>query len=295
MGDLRRRRLTWMASGAAGITLVAAAAIIVVERYRDEVQEVTIDDAVENFQARSPSTLIDVDASPGDTARSSSSGAVADPDSYEPTTTARTAAELRLPDDGVYDYAATGQEQVDVLTGATHVYPAETAVVVEPFGCGSRLTWMPFVERTEGWDTCVRDGGIALVSYTATHEFFNSHEVRHLVCTEPAWIVPPPDAPTTMTATCEGDGLSEVRTTTVVGTSTVTVGGVDVATIELDVAVETSGTTTGASTRHLVVDARSGLPINWSDTVANTTPTPVGDAHYDESFTLTVMSLSPRT
>lgn len=268
---------------AAAVVTIAAIAVVLYVRFRDDVDAVTVDDAVTRFEQRtSTTTEVARDAS-------TTTGAV----TSAPAATFDQSAAPTLPEPGVYTYAARGREGVDALGGTTHEYPAETAVTVEPFGCGVRVEWTPFAQRVEAWTMCVRDGGIAVVDYASDHEFFNTADHTELTCDPPNWIVPPPGITDGLTTTCTGSGLVEQREVSIVGPSAVVVGGVTVDGVELEIAVTTTGTTNGTSTRHLTIDGR-GLPLVWSDTVANTTGTPVGDVHYSETFALTLTSLEPR-
>ncbi len=270
----RGRRWPWLLG--AGLVIVAVVAVLVYRRYHDDVRPVTIDQAIDDYDQS--------------TAAPATAATVA---SEAPAPSSTSLATIELPTPGVYRYAATGHEGVDALGGVQHDYPAETAVVVTPEGCGVRVSWTPFEERTEGWDVCLRDGGIAIVGYTSTHEFFGTPDVKHLSCPD-AWLLAPATE-VDATSTCNGDGLTEQRTTTVIGPTTVMIDGVEVDAIDLTVAVVTSGSTNGSTTRHLVLHARTGIPLQWTDTVGNTTSTAIGDVHYTETFTLTATSLTPAT
>lgn len=292
------RRWPWITAGVLVLLVVASA--VVAHRLNDDVNEVSIDDAIADFgqSQQSPSLPGSVDSTP--VTRASSAPADSSDDTAEagPSSTAAFAGAggFELPAAGVYQYAATGGESVDALGGANHAYPAVTAIIVRPAGCGVEVSWMPFEERREWWVVCPIDGGLVSTTYGSEHEWFNTSDTTTLTCATEAWLVPPADAPAdALMATCTGDGLTETRTLTVVGPTTVDVGGERVDAVEVRIDMTTTGSTNGTSSRSLVLHAGTGLPLRWADDVANTTGTPIGDVRYTEAFTLELSSLEPRT
>lgn len=278
--------------------LVAVVGIGTYSRYRDRSDSVSIDDAVARFERRTPSPSMTADV----TSSTTPDTAVAAVEVTAAPSSSVAEATRSLPPAGVYVYASSGREQIDALGGTTHEYPAETALIVDEDGCGVSVTWTPLEQRVESWTMCIEHGAITIADYLSEHEFFGTSDRTAMHC-EPAHVlVPAPDAPelsdlpalpARSRTDCTGSGLDERRDVSLIGPAVVSVGGVDVDGFELEIAVTTTGSTVGTSTRHLIVDER-GLPLVWTDTVTNTTDTAVGAVHYQETFTLTLTSLEPR-
>jgi hypothetical protein len=197
-----------------------------------------------------------------------------------------------LPEPGVYRYATVGGEQIDALSKPSRLYPAETAIVVTNSGCGVRLEWRPLQERSEWWEMCIRDGGIAVVSYGGVHEFFGNRDDRTLVCPAATWLVPPPGGIEVQESVCEGSGIRHDRVTRWATTERITVVGESVPGVGSTMEFATSGEARGTSTRSLVLTSR-GLPLLWSDTVVGQSDSVIGTVTHNESFTLTLVSLDP--
>src|SRR6185295_15331499 len=100
------RRWPWIVAGTVVVVLVAGGVFFWL-RTRDEVTDVSVDRAVSQFDDGS-----------------GSSG-----------TTVVGAGGLTLPAPGVYTYMTSGSESVDALGGATHTYPASSALTVRQAGC----------------------------------------------------------------------------------------------------------------------------------------------------------------
>lgn len=285
----------------AGVVVVALLVVGVIAyfRLRTETTPISVDDAV----ARFPTSLASTSAP---TAPSTTAG----PSTAPPVNASMAApvgapvgasivpsiAAVGVPAPGVYAYAATGGESLDVLTGVERSYPAETPVVVEASTCGVVVSWTPLEQRAESFEVCADAGGLRIVRTTSTHEFFGQREVRSLECDAGAWLVAPgAEVGTTWDAVCSGSGLVEQRRSTLVERTTATVAGVARDAVVIESAVSTTGTTTGATTRRLTLDVETGLPIEWVDEVRNSTATAAGDAAYAEQVRLVAASLTPRS
>ena len=102
---------------------------------------------------------------------------------------------------GVYQYATSGFDRVDRLTGARHDYPTITTITVVPYGCGVRLRWDVAVERWDSWDWCLDGDGLRQTGWVGYHEFFGTAGRNDYTCDgDPR----PLDAPagTTWAMTC---------------------------------------------------------------------------------------------
>jgi hypothetical protein len=117
-------------------------------------------------------------------AASSSSTTTVDATAPPPSTPA---ADLAAPPEpiplGVYRYATTGAETIDVLGGERHDYPDATTITVTNEGCGRVLRWDVVAQRYEIWGICDGDDnpefGAQAVQY---HEFFGQKTPEPVDC-----------------------------------------------------------------------------------------------------------------
>jgi hypothetical protein len=237
-------------------------------RLDDDTRAISIDQAVEDFQ--SGDTTVDADAA-----------------GSEPSAT-------ELPTPGVYPYETSGGESLALLNKPSRTYQPQTALVVQAGGCGVVVSWTPLEERAESWEMCRRDGGIAVSRSESVHEFFDQREVRTFTCAEGAWLVPPSlEVGETWQVDCVGDGISENRAAELVEVAGREVGGSSVEAVHVRMTVTTSGSTIGTTIRDLWLDRRTGLPLEWSDTVENVSDSPLGDARYTEDIHLVATRTTP--
>jgi len=292
----RSRRRRWLIVLAVVAVLAGSATWWAISRLRTDTTPVSFDEAVEEFDERQPSTAPAPTSEPAAATSSSPSEPVtstATSSGSAPTTSVVEPGVESLPEPGVYRFATAGREQLSILNEPSRTYPDETPIVIEPQGCGVVVRWTPLQERRETWEMCLEDGGVRLAGYTSVHEFFDQREERVLKCEPGLWLIPPPSTPPESIGRCAGSGLTEERTTTVLGRTTVEVGGDEVPAVRIEVAVETSGSTEGRTTRRLTLAAADAFPLVWVDEVANTTATAVGDADYEERLRLEAASLRP--
>ena len=199
---------------------------------------------------------------------------------------------------GVYVYETSGGESIDALGGADHDYPTESTITVRSTDCGATYRWAAIEERSEVLDICVIDGALALRGYVADHEFFGQGDNKALTCDAPVVLLAPGQEPGITTGVCRGAGLVEELTVVVGAPEVVVVAGreVDIVPIEIDVVVgPPDGHTQGASTTRLAVDPASGVIVEWAETTMTTADSQVGSVDYEESFSLRLVSLEPRT
>ena len=163
---------------------------------------------------------------------------------------------------GAFAYDTSGFEEVDILGGARHVYPARTTIVARRGGCGLVLRWRPFEERLQEWELC---DGLRLRRITERHRFFGTDDRRTYLC-EPG-------------SRLDGAYRCSTGETTEVGRL--------VSSEEGRARLETrlSGGTTGTGTREVLLRS-DGVPLLMIVENENTTPSFVGPVHYREHFEL---------
>jgi hypothetical protein len=255
-----------------------ALALTVVWRFvlHDTTTTVSVEDAVEEFRG---------------SAASSTSAAAA-------TSAPAGAGDAATLEPGVYVYRTTGDEGVDTLGGTRHVYPPETTITVTRGGCGLVLRWVALAERSEEWDVCRGPSGDMLTSYyEALHVFFGQDDRRYYTCPAGTPALPPKHTYGERTSiTCHSGGLTEVTESEVVGLESFTIGGVEREALHLRIAIQLSGDdgTTGHAAAELWIDPATALPLRRIERGETTSPTVIGDVHYDEQYELVLISLDPQ-
>jgi hypothetical protein len=194
---------------------------------------------------------------------------------------------------GVYQYATSGFDQVDALTGARHDYPQITTITVVPSGCGVRLRWDVAVERWDTWDWCLEGEGIRQTGWVGYHEFFDTPGQNDYTCDgEPR----PLDAPagTTWTMTCRmEDRTTTSFTGTVIERTTLSVAGTEIAVLHLRYDVDVVGESTGHQTVEGWYRTTDGLPVREQLTIETEQDTVIGTTKFDETYAIELLTPTP--
>ena len=269
------RRLAIAAALAVGV--VAAVWLVLFVWFDDTTTPIRTDDVVEEFRA----------------------GVSASQPTPSPVPTEAPAAVV-LPEPGVYVYfTGFGSEEIDALGGARHDYPAETTMTVLRSDCGVTIRWDAIEERNETLDLCLVDGDLQLRGYRAYHQFFGQADVQELECDEPILLIPGGSERATASGVCRADGLvEELDVRTGPSTADFVIGGRTIDTIDVDITVTVGppdGSTTGTSRTTLSFDPETGVLVNWYELTDTQADTVTGLVNYDESFSVMVTSLEPRT
>lgn len=198
------------------------------------------------------------------------------------------------PKEGVYVYATTGGDEVDVLGGSRHTYPEETTITVRHDGCGLIERWDALEERWDERESCRTPEGDAMKRTTSFHEFFGRADERTLHCegfTAPAH-VRPGDTWTSRCASADTTATSVLRA---VGWEDVDVGGVAVRSLHVHVQTRVTGEQDGRSTRDVWGSAETGLVVRERAELTSYSMQPVfGRTRYHESYEIRLVSLEPR-
>jgi hypothetical protein len=265
---LRSRR--WLVGSFVAVSIVLLAAAIV--RWvvlRDSTRVVPADEALEDFRAEATSS-----------AASTIEVASTVPPLAEP---------------GIYRYRTTGSEEIDVLGGAMHEYPAETAITLVERRCGVHLRWDALRERREEWALCSTPDGLELqpdgVQY---HEFFGQPYEEALSCDLAVLVAP--------VATSNVEGVQQQSCTLADDPWLPSWEILERATRSIDdtqVGVQHVRMTLDDDDEyweHLVVDwylADTGLPIEVRSTKESRSPSPVGPVVYREQYHIELVSTVP--
>lgn len=193
-----------------------------------------------------------------------------------------------LPRTGVYRYATVGGETIDSIISASHDYPAESVVTITRSGCGVRMEWAPLRERSEYLDICRVEDRLVLVGYGGAHEFFGLRNEHHVDCPGQTWIIPQGAEESARTVRCEGGDLTHERTTVSVEASDVYIEDRRIDGFVVETEFVAAGSFNGTTIRTITFD-EDGMLLRWSDVVSGYSKTPIGDADYEEEFTLVLI------
>jgi hypothetical protein len=253
------RRAGLIAAAALGVVVAAGVATWLVA-FRDTAEPVSVEEAVTSFRT-------ETEASP---------------------------AASPIPE-GVYVYATRGFEKTDALTGVTHRYPRRSTITVAAHDCGVSLTWRVLKGRSTEWVYCVTDGGWELRSQDERHTFFGRTEPTTYVCMDTPIRPAASRVGARWEVSCTSDGALETGTGQVVERRTWSLRGGRPRT-ELLVRKRTrfTGEIRGTARHDLWFDSDTGLPTTIAMVSRTTTDSPIGDVHYEERVTLTLLSLEPR-
>jgi hypothetical protein len=209
-------------------------------------------------------------------------------------TTAPAAA--TLPTLGVYRYATSGSEHIDVLGGTGHAYPAETTLTVTREGCGVNLRWDLLKERWEDWRLCTGPEGVVWQAQGGHfyHEFFSHGQRQTLTCDRPALLVPLDGAlRPAVPLECQLDTEEWQPRWTVLGPDTRTVAGVKVPVMHVRMVVNMNRTYYEHTTMDYWLDAH-GLPVHVAGTKTSKSNSGlVGDVIYTETISADLESFEP--
>ena len=206
-------------------------------------------------------------------------------------------ASRRVAAEGVYVYDTDGHEETDAVGGARHDYPKQTAVTVRHNDCGAFvMRWQPLGERWDESDLCADDGGVAIRRFSTFHEFFQQRQQNDFRC--------PPGTHVFRWAAAAGatwswectDGASVFATTvTHMGVEDLSIGGQTVRAVHMRYDSKMTGANRGIQTQERWLDPDTGLLYKMRTDIDTEADSPFGAVNYQEHYTITLASLSPRT
>jgi hypothetical protein len=279
---------------AATLVLVLAAGFVYL---RGGSTPVSVDAAVKQFR-NAPRALSADRASAAVTAKTTLHPTVRT-DAHTPSSTVPTSKTQRsggrpLPAEGVYTYSTTGEDDVDVVSGSKHIYPAQTTITVRHSGCGLVERWDVLKERWDEREECPSSRGEALRRLTSYHEFFRHGDVREFKCS--GFSHPAGDGPgTTWTVRCNTANTITVTQLRAVAWEPVVVASVSVRTLHIHASSRVTGDQQGTSERDVWGSSASGLVVRERTRVDSDSVLPVfGKAHYHEQYEIRLTSLTPQ-
>jgi hypothetical protein len=194
----------------------------------------------------------------------------------------------------VYTYDTAGHEEVDVLGGSRHDYPAESTVTYRRTGCGSEDRWQPLKERFSTDEVCATARGHELRRSVQRRSFFNQSEEQVLVCDPGLVLVPAePRAGQVSRGTCRSDDTVATLTFRVVEVARQLVGGRAVDCVHVSAEAQLTGATRGSTLRDIWF-TRAGQLVRSHATTETDRDTSAGTVHYSETYDLRLRSLDPQ-
>lgn len=196
---------------------------------------------------------------------------------------------------GVYRYDTSGGEEVDVLGGARHDYPASTTITYSRAGCGTEERWQPLEGRVGVTRQCEGAKGSEVRQTYQEREFFGQSQNKSYTC-DPGVLVRPrtPRPGATWTGRCASDDSTIDLTTRLVGVDRLDVGGTSVEVLHLRIAGVLTGSTRGRSDREVWLRSNDGLLVQATGDTDTEADTSGGAVRYQEQYRLRLQSLTPR-
>jgi hypothetical protein len=252
----RRRRIALLA----GICLAVLAVLAWLNRPRDEPARATVDDAVRSFRAE------------GDSARNDS--------------------EQGEPPLGVYRYATRGSESVQTaILGTTHDYDGVSTIVLSAGRCGLRERWQVLSGRWSEAEACESADGDTSATVVEFHEFFGSEQEDSLRCHGDETASSEEGA--RFASFCESENFSISNRSRVVGVEPVSVGGETFDATRVETRSVFGGENSGTARREEWRRRSDGLLLRrMVESEASTDAG--GGSHYNERYTLRLLSTEPR-
>ena len=295
---------------------------------RQEARVVTVDDALANFRASSGATSESqagdqpaTDAAPSeqpDGAATAGAAAASGPAQTAtavgtPTTVARAqstpsapapapgaqapASQPRPQDtaEGVYVYATSGYESTNALGGSRHDYPKETAMTLHRSDCGVVQRWQPLNERWDESDLCIEKDAVAIRRFTTYHEFFQRGQKQDFMCPPSSHVARFAVATgTTWTWQCKTDSGAIDTKVTFVGFEEFTVEGKARRAAHFLYESTMTGSNRGTQRQERWIDMEFTLNLKIQTDIDTEADSPFGAVHYEEKYTVTLTSLTPK-
>jgi hypothetical protein len=251
----RRRKITLLA-----ITCLLVIAVLAwLNRPRDEPARATVEDAVRSFRAE-------------DDSGGQGGG------SEEPAL-------------GVYRYATQGSEAVKTaFIGATHDYDGTSTIVLSAGRCGERERWQVLSGRWSEAEACESPAGEASATVIEFHEFFGQGQEDLLRC-DSSPVSEKPGA--RFASSCRSEDFSISNRSRVVEVEPVSVGGETFDATHVETRSVFGGENSGTAERDEWRRRSDGLLLRRSaESDADTSAG--GGSHYSESYTIRLLSVTPK-
>lgn len=200
-----------------------------------------------------------------------------------------------LPEAGVYTYATTGSESLDI-PGFSRTFPDRTSVIVSSKSCGVDMSWVPLAEHVESLVVCPGESASVAVQSSTVYEEFAGISTTDTVECPPSTYMRPPELSSreSWSTTCTTQGGKVRAVGQVLGLGTVKVGSRSVPSVHTRLTYYYSGTQTGVSPADYWLSLDGSLLLREVETAdVSQGSSPVGSVRYRESLTLSLLSTTP--
>jgi hypothetical protein len=263
----------WLVIGLAVVVVVALGALALAVLRGRPPEEVSVDEAVEQYRTTAP-----------------------------PTTAA---ARADRPTPGVYTATGSGREKLSFQTSEQPIGPT-LPVTVTLEGSDCFLLRVDFnANHWQSWTYCDRDGELVDLGGQVFQRFdlvvVTPESLSTSVCDPPAVVVRPGMVEgDTWDQSCVITSSETGESTTTgphlyVGPEVLTIGGAPVDTHHVRDQRTYGGNQEGSGTTDLWIDIRTGLPVRMMWSLRIDSPSPIGSVTYTEEGTWTLDSLVPRS
>jgi hypothetical protein len=195
---------------------------------------------------------------------------------------------------GVYLYATSGHESIDALGGASHTYPATTAVTVIGVPCGVQLHWTALSGRSTTWTFCKSSLGTVLRVSDERHSFFGQHDHTTYTCSGRTLLPEKVQIGAVYPFSCSTKSGSETGDMRVLGRDKLELGKSRVHVLHVRSTLILHGGNAGRETIDWWLDTANALPLRVVLKSRTSRSIFVGRVHYHEDFSLRLLSLSPQ-
>ncbi len=195
----------------------------------------------------------------------------------------------------MYEYDTKGYEYTDALGGSRHDYPPRTALTVTLTSCGFIQRWQPLEERWDESEHCLEGGGVSIKRFSTFHSFFQRSIQQDYPCPAGQMVYPADPVPgKRWSITCAGDAGKVVMAANIVGPEDLSIGGKTVRTTRIHYDATLTGANRGRQIQDRWFHPESGMNVRIDTEIRTESDSPFGAVNYEEKYSITAASLTPR-
>ena len=201
---------------------------------------------------------------------------------------------LQLPPPGVYRYRTSGGESLSI-GGISRSFPPATEMIVTDSSCAT-MKWEPLEQHIEGMVTCpTANRTLSIAAAPSYEEIAGIKTTTDIRCPSGTYLVPPhPTVGERWKTTCHSPGQNVVFDGSVVGFTSVKVGGQNIPALHTRLTLSFSGSQSGTNPNDYWVSLQDGIILRQRETVAvSQAAGPLGSVHYGEQMAIALTSLTP--
>jgi hypothetical protein len=203
-------------------------------------------------------------------------------------------ANAQLPPPGVYRYRTSGGESLSI-GGISRSFPPATDMIVTDSSCAT-MKWEPLEQHIEGMVACpTANRALSIASAPSYEEIAGIKTTTDIRCPSGTYLVPPhPTVGERWKTTCHSPGQNTVFAGSVIGFTSVKVGGQNVPALHTRLTLSFSGSQSGTNPNDYWVSLKDGIILRQRETVAvSQAAGPLGSVHYGEQMAIALTSLTP--